>query len=124
MIKEIGETDDLTCMFGLSTQGLRRILKFDAGKLASFSIWAATESYIVVIGASIPTLSALFRRGKRSATSQRGYDMGGSHYTRREDVAKALRPRASVEWRQLDDAASDLGRGGTGSQEQILDIPV
>jgi hypothetical protein len=62
--------------------------ELNTGRLAIFHVWAVSENYIVIIGASIPTLTALWRRAVGSKTYQQSYEMYGSHRaSRRSFVA-------------------------------------
>jgi len=117
MIKEIGETTDPTCMFGFSQQYSEQDTKLNAGGLASFSLWAVTESYIVIIGASIPTLGALFRNRKRFTIRQHNYEWENTEYFSSRAVVELSETQASVGWRQFVNSASDLGQQCTTSPE-------
>jgi hypothetical protein len=110
MIKEIGETTDPTCMFALSTQHYQQDTKIDAGGMAHFSLWAVTESFVVIIGASVPTLGAFFRKRKSLTPCQHNYGLEDCEYTSTKAAVESSGTRASASWTRIDDGAPDPGR--------------
>ena len=87
-----------------------------------FSGWAVSENYVVIIGASIPTLSPLRAMGKRSTTAQQSYQMYGSSRSGRGRLSK----RTGLD-RSISGAQEPINHPGltspsdlTTSQEHIL----
>ena len=87
-----------------------------------FSGWAVSENYVVIIGASIPTLSPLRAMGKRSATVQQSYQMYGSGRSERGRLSK----RTGLD-RSISGAQEPINHSGltspsdlSTSQENIL----
>jgi len=77
MTKDLGPGTDITCTFRLLKHLGRYLLII--GRLAVFHLWAVSENYIVITGASIPTLSPLWRRKKPNSSDLRGYEMYGNN---------------------------------------------
>lgn len=86
-----------------------------------FHIWAVSEGYIVIIGASIPTLAPLWRRRKRTASDLRSYEMYGNGRSRSRTVIKGGESQAvsNVQKTVLEAGSPSPGYSST-SQEHIL----
>jgi hypothetical protein len=60
------------------------------GSIVMFLLWAVSEEYIVIIGASIPSLCPLVRRAKRSSTYHRTYEMHRIDHSKSKALGKPL----------------------------------
>ncbi len=86
-----------------------------------FHIWAVSESYIVIIGASIPTLAPLWRRGKRTTSDLHNYEMYGNGQSRSRTATKGGKSQAvsNVQKTVVEAGSPSPGYSST-SQEHIL----
>ncbi|KAF8854037.1 hypothetical protein BDZ45DRAFT_628217 [Acephala macrosclerotiorum] len=107
MIKELGPGVDITW------------------RLAVFSLWAVSENYIVIIGASIPTLSPLWRRGMRNASDLRSYEMYGNNDSRGRTVNIVGQSRSASNVQKTVANTNSTSRGySSTSQEHILESEI
>ena len=124
MIKELGPGVDITCMFKFlnnCTEDTNLVI----GRLAIFHFWAVSENYIVVIGASIPTLSPLWRRAIRNTSDLRSYEMYGNDRSKGQSVT-IVGQRRSTSNIQKTVSDTDLNSRGysNASQEHILESEI
>jgi hypothetical protein len=86
-----------------------------------FHIWAVSEGYIVIIGASIPALAPLWRRGKRTASDLRSYEMYGNGQSRSQTAIRGGKSQTvSNVQKTVVEAGSPLPGYSSISQEHIL----
>jgi hypothetical protein len=93
---------------------------FVPGRLAVFHEWAVSENYIVIIGASIPTISCLWRRGRRSPSEQLSYEMYGENSGGRTVSRVGVRSMSNTQKTVANTDSITPGYSST-SQEHILE---
>ena len=95
------------------------------GRLAVFHIWAVSENYIVIVGASIPTLSPLWRRGKQNTSDLRGYEMYGNNDSKGRNISIVGQGRSTsnVQKTVANTDSTSPGHSNT-SQEHILESEI
>jgi len=94
---------------------------FVLGRLAVFHLWAVSENYILIIGASVPTISTLWRRGRRSPIEQLSYEMYGENISRGRTVSRVGVRSMSNAQKTLANTDSITPGYSTTSQEHILE---
>jgi hypothetical protein len=95
---------------------------FVLGRLAVFHLWAVSENYIVIIGASIPTISCLWRRGRRSASEQLSYEMYGENNTGGRTISRVgVRSMSNTQTTIANSNSIPTPDYSSTSQEHILE---
>ena len=94
---------------------------FVLGRLAVFHLWAVSENYIVIIGASIPTISRLWRRGRRSPSEQLSYEMYRENSSKGRTVSRVGVLSMSDAQKTVANTDSITPGYSSTSQEHILE---